>query len=181
MKNTLLSVSLSLVMLVFVSCDSGTSTETTTDSTANSAGTTSTEGTAASSVDMNASYMDLSSGKTFSIDMDTATNYYVNRETREPVLYYVNVATNDTFDRGGRWINDALIKTDDGSYSVDESRLKVKTDEDGDVKMKDGDDTKIKMDGNEAEAKIKTGDSKEKMKGDKYKKKTDTSKVKIKQ
>jgi hypothetical protein len=125
--------------------------------------------------------MDLSSGKTFQIDRDEATSSYVNRETRQPVLYYVNVATNDTFDRSGRWVNGALSRMDDGTYTIDESRLKTKIDEDGDVKIKDGDDSKTKIDGNEAEAKIKTDGSKEKLDGNKYKKKTDTSKVKIKQ
>ena len=166
--------------MTFTSCNSGKPDETTTDSVVTETSTSSTE-TSGSTIDMNASYMDLSSGKTFSIDRDTVTTYYVNRETREPVLYYVNVATNDTFDRSGRWINGSLIKMDDGTYSVDESRLKVKTDEDGDMKMKDGEGTKVKMDGNEAESKIKTDGTKEKMDGNKYKKKTDSSKIKIKQ
>lgn len=184
MKNILIPVAVG-AMLALGSCDSGTTSETTTDSTANTeiasspGGELSSAGTA--SVDLNASYMDLKTGKTFTIDRDSATNSYVNRETREPVLYYVNVATNDTFDRSGRWVNGALLKTDNGTYSVDESRLKTKTDEDGDVKVKDGDDTKMKMDGNEVEAKIKTDGSKEKMDGNKYKKKTDTSKTKIRQ
>jgi hypothetical protein len=170
-------------LLVFASCDSGTTSETTTDSltSTETAGTVEGTATATSTVDLNSSYMDLSTGKTFAIDRDEATRSYVNRETREPVLYYVNVATNDTFDRSGRMVNGALIKMSNGSFSVDESRLKTKVDEDGDVKTKDGDETKTKMDGNEVEAKIKTEGSKEKMDGNKYKKKTDTSKIKIRQ
>jgi hypothetical protein len=180
MKKILLPALAGLTMLTFASCDSGKTDETTTDSVVTETSTTSME-TSGSTIDMNANYMDLSSGKTFTIDRDTVTTYYVNRETREPVLYYVNVATYDTFDRSGRWINGALIKMDDGTYSVDESRLKVKMDEDGDIKIKGDDGSKIKIDGNEAESKIKTDGSKEKMDGDKYKKKTDTSKIKIKQ
>ena len=142
MKKIFLPAVAGLAMLTFASCDSGTTDETTTDSVVTETTTSSME-TSGSTIDMDASYMDLSSGKTFTIARDTVTTYYVNRETREPVLYYVNVATNDTFDRSGRWINGALIKMDDGSFSVDESRLKVKTDEDGDIKIKDGDDSKM--------------------------------------
>ncbi|HEX8332414.1 MAG TPA: hypothetical protein VF622_07305 [Segetibacter sp.] len=186
MKKLFLPITVGITMLAFASCDSGTTSETTTDSLASSetAGTsgTSDEGSSASSaVDLNASYMDLSSGKTFTIDRDEATSAYVNRETRQPVLYYVNVATNDTFDRSGRMVNGSLIRMDDGTYTVDETRLKTKIDEDGDVKVKDGDDSKLKVDGNEAEAKLKTEGSKEKLDGNKYKKKTDTSKTKIRQ
>ena len=170
-------------VLTLQSCDSGTTTETTSDSVVSTetAGTSDGATMGSASVDLNASYMDLQTGKTFSIDREATTNSYVNKETRQPVLYYVNVATNDTFDRSGRWVNGALIKMDDGNYSIDEARLKTKTDEDGDVKMKDGDDTKIKIDGDEAEAKMKTDGSKEKLDGNKYKKKTDTSKIKIRQ
>lgn len=178
MKNAFLYAISGLAFVLFTACDSGTS-ETTIDSTVTE--NTAMQEASSSSIDMSASYMDLSSGKTFSIDIDTATNYYVNRETREPVLYYVNVATNDTFDRMGRWINGALTRGADGSFSVDDSRLKVKTDEDGDTKIKDGDDSKMKSDGNEAEAKIKTDGSKEKLDGNKYKKKTDSTKTKIRQ
>jgi hypothetical protein len=188
MKKSFLPFTLGVALLTFASCNSGTESETTTSTdsmaTSGTEATTATtdEATSASAtVDLNASYMDLKSGKTFSIDRDATTNRYVNKETREPVLYYVNVATNDTFDQSGRWVNGALVRTSGGEYSVDDSRLRTKIDEDGDIKVKDGDDTKLKMDGNEAEAKLKTDGSKEKMKDGKYKMKTDTSKTKIRQ
>lgn len=181
MKKFFLPMIVGVSVLSFASCDSGTTSETNTDSLSTTESSAATETPASTaSLDLNASYMDLSTGKTFSIDRDQASGSYVNKETRQPVLYYVNVATNDTFDQSGRWVNGALTRLENGTYEVDESRLKTKVDEDGDIKVKDGDDTKMKIDGNEEEAKLKTDGSKEKVDGDKYKKKTDTSKTKIK-
>jgi len=99
------------------------------------------------------------------------------------LLYYVNPTTADTFDVQGRVVNNALIKGPDGSYTVDENKIttddgKMKTQGDGDLKMKEGDvKAKVETDG---DMKLKAGDSKEKIKDDTYKSKDDDSKTKSK-
>jgi hypothetical protein len=169
-------------------CKDGTESTTTTDSTLNSSSTSATgsemsSATSTSTINIrpDASYVDLKSGKQVKLRVDTTTNYVVNVETNEPIYYYIDPSTSDTFDRGGQNVSNALIRGSDGNYTVDESRLKMKMQSDGDIKTKDeaGNKTKVETDG---KIKNKSADgTKEKLDGDKYKSKSDTGKTKSKQ
>ena len=121
---------------------------------------------------------------------DEKTHQYVDATTLQPVTYYYEPISRDTFDMRGRLVNDALILTD-GKYSLDDAKIKsndnafkIKSDEwkmkwgtDGDNKMKND---SIKIKDKEDKYKVKTDDIKIKDKGDKYKIKTDDTKIKVK-
>jgi hypothetical protein len=177
-------VAIAFATLSFAACNSGDTSTTTTDSSSTSSNETAsgTDATASgaattnsstSTFDESASYVDLKSGKKVTVKRDASTGYVTNSETHEPMLYYYNPVSNDTFDRSGQVVNNYLIKGSDGSFTLDEARWKVKVDDDGDMKAKDGDQTKIKIDGKEPEVKIKTGDTKIKADENSYKKKVD--------
>jgi hypothetical protein len=154
-------------------CNNSGSETTTTDSTATS-GTTaeSTETAPASSssaslesFDESASYVSLNTKKPVKVKRDMTRGYVVDYETNEPLNYYFyNPATRDTFDWSGNVVNGYLLRGTDGAYTLDESRWRIKVDSDGDIKAKDGDDTKIKIDASSGEAKIKSDTSKRKSK-----------------
>ncbi len=176
MKKFIAPAFAAMALLGFVACnDADEKTETTVDSSTSST-VTETSGTMTNMEGVvdpnpNTSYVDLSSGTTIKVRRDTITRYIINEETTSPVMYYFDPATNDTFDRSGRVVNNALLKGPDGSWTIDESRIKVKMQDDGDVKMKDKDsDDKVKLETN-GDAKIKTDTSKTKIKDGKIKEK----------
>lgn len=187
MKRNFFSILAVSAIFSAVACNTpgtDTTTDSTTVSTASDNTTSETvagsSGSAESSFDESASYVDLTSGKTVKLRRDTTSGFIANYETNEPVLFYYNPVTSDTFDRSGRVVNNYLVRDPQGVYRVDEERWKTKVDEDGDAKVKDGDETKIKSDGNEPETKIKTADSKEKVDENSYKSKSTEGKVKVK-
>ena len=108
-------------------------------------------------------YVDLNTGKTVKLEKDEATGRMVNVETRKPVDIYVNTNTKDTiYGVTGEVINGKVILLEDGKYKYGD--LKIKVEEDGDIKIKDGDyKKKIDADG---DVKTKDGDSKKKTDGD---------------
>jgi hypothetical protein len=167
-------------------CKDGTETTTTTDSTAAMNSATSSEPssmTTTSTVNINpdVSYVDLKSGKQVKLRVDTVTHYVVNVETSQPVDYYIDPSSSDTFDMSGVNVSNALIRSSGGVYTTDVSRLKIKTQSDGDIKTKDEAGNKMKVEQGSDEIKMKGKDGKEKIDGDKYKSKTDTGKTKSKQ
>ena len=101
-------------------------------------------------------YRDLKTNSPVFIDHDSVTHTYVNRDTRQPLAYYYDPITNDTFDARGRIVNNALTLTN-GDYTIDEAKVKS----------------------NDDKFKAKYEDMKVKVKDDKYKEKTEDSKVKI--
>ncbi len=111
-------------------------------------------------------YVDLATGKHIDVVKDSTTGEMVNAETKEPVIIYVDTKSNDTiYGKTGKVINNHVTKTDDGYKYVsnDVDREKVKTDEDGSYKIKDGDyKEKVEKDG---DVKIKDGDEKIKIDG----------------
>jgi hypothetical protein len=160
-----------------VACNNSDSETTTTTDSSAAAGTTgttdeSTEASMGSSssaslekFDESASYVSLNTKKPVKIKRDMSRGYVVDYETNEPLNYYFyNPATRDTFDWSGNVVNGYLMKGNDGTYKLDESRWRIKVDEDGDIKAKDGDDSKIKIDASTGEAKIKTDSTKRKSK-----------------
>lgn len=132
-------------------------------------------------VNPEADYIDLNTGQQVKLQVDTVTRYIVFKETYQPVQFFIDPTTQDTFDMKGQNVSDVLIKTE-GKYMVDETKWKIKRQADGDWKMKDGEGNKIKVDPNDDKIKIKSADgSVEKIDGDKYKSKTDSTKIKSKQ
>ncbi|MFD2162424.1 hypothetical protein ACFSJU_08465 [Paradesertivirga mongoliensis] len=141
-----------------------------------------------------ASYVNLSTGEPVTITQDTEKGYYVYSDTRQPVekdLFFVDVTSNDTlYGTKGVVVNNAIIKTPTGSWSLNESmverdgdEIKIKT-ADGKLKMegdemkyKEGEEIKTKVDGEET--KSKTSDSKTKTDGAESKSKTTDTKVKV--
>jgi hypothetical protein len=108
-------------------------------------------------------YYDLNKNEPATLVKDENTGLMVDAETKKPVYIYVNEETKDTiFGATGKVINGNIIKLEDGKYKYDD--LKVKLDEDGEFKVKDGDyKRKVEADG---DSKIKDGDSKKKIDGE---------------
>jgi hypothetical protein len=108
-------------------------------------------------------YYDLNKGEKVSLVKDENTGLMVDAETKKPVYIYVNQETKDTiYGATGKVINGQVIRLEDGKYKYDD--LKVKLDEDGEFKIKDGDyKKKVEADG---DTKIKDGDSKKKTDGE---------------
>lgn len=182
MKKTVFALGAIALSLLITSCDNGAETTTTTDSStvttesAMSAG----EGTAASQnitvrLDPSVSYVNLKTGKPVKLRVDTVTHYIIDEETSEPVTYYINPSTNDTFDQRGRLVNRALIRSSTGDYTIDESRISVTTDDNTDA-SNDVITTDTAVEGAST-----TGESKTKLKDDKFKHKTDDTKLKVKE
>lgn len=129
-------------------------------------------------------YTDLYSGHTVYLVEDEETGMMVDRDTREPVYLYVNNRTKDTvFGPTGEIVNNRLTRTDyedrgekggkryyyvyengldNKDYAVkvksDDGEYKYERERDGDYKMKQGDDYKVKY--HNGEYKVKRGDYK---------------------
>src|SRR5436190_8381110 len=83
-------------------------------------------------------YYDLNKNEPVTLVKDENTGLLVDADTKKPVYIYVNEGTKDTIlGATGKVINGNLVKLEDGKYKYD--GLKVKLDEDGDFKIKDGD------------------------------------------
>ncbi|HEX7902727.1 MAG TPA: hypothetical protein VF487_02530 [Chitinophagaceae bacterium] len=111
-------------------------------------------------------YLDLSTGKEVKLEKDAETGLMVNAETKKPVYIYVDTKNNDTvYGSTGKVINGEVVKTESGDYKFrgdykyksPDGDLKVEVEKDGDVKIKDG-DSKIKIDGETGEKKVKNKD-----------------------
>jgi hypothetical protein len=112
-------------------------------------------------------YLDLTTGDPIEIDKDES-GVVINKATSEPVYIYVDTKNDDTiYGRTGEVINghvvmhdgkylfdgDAKLKIDDGEYKYKVGDdYKVKSESDGDMKIKDG-DSKIKIDDGEKKVK----------------------------
>lgn len=109
-------------------------------------------------------YIDLETGKRIDVIKDSENGYMINAQSKEPVIIYVDTQTKDTiYGKTGKVINNHVIKIEEGKYkyvsnddmkSDDDGDYKKKVEADGDIKIKDG-DTKIKIDGDDGEKKIK--------------------------
>ena len=128
-----------------------------------------------SCADANHRYIDLETGNYIDVIKDSTNGTMVNADTRKPVIIYVDTQSKDTiYGKTGKVINGDVTKTsegkyiyssddggtdkvktdDDGGYKVKDGDYKKKVEKDGDVKIKDGDD-KIKIDGETGEKKVK--------------------------
>ena len=123
--------------------------------------------------DNNARYIDVNTGKSITVVKDSSTGYMLNAETKEPLTVYYDSQTKDTlYGQTAEVINHKVMRTPEGKYyyetakpvvltqdEIDRELLKngdykKKVEKDGDVKIKSG-DTKIKIDGETGEKKIK--------------------------
>jgi hypothetical protein len=96
-----------------------------------------------------ARYVDLDSGKKISLERDPHTGLMVDAKTKKPPHIYIDTKKNDTiYGHTGQVINGHVTKKEDGLYVFDEE-----------IKIKNGDDYKMKME-KSGEVKIKKGDSK---------------------
>ncbi len=112
-------------------------------------------------------YIDPNTGAPVDLYYNAHEKMTYDRETDKPVDFYVNTNTGDTIYGRGRFVvNGYLIRTQDGTLKLDDSRVKVDGDE---IKIKDG-DTKLKIDGDEMKFK----------KEDEYKVKREGDSVKVK-
>lgn len=103
-------------------------------------------------------FLNLSSGEEVELVRDDK-GHMVNKETRKPVLLYVDTKSRDTFyGVTGQKVNGRLQRMDKGVYVYNDG------------------ERKIKIDGEEY--KIKDGNSKEKWEGEEYKYKNDEVKIK---
>jgi hypothetical protein len=102
-----------------------------------------------------AKYENLETGEKVTIIKDPTTGYAIDSVTNEPVDYYVNLDTKDTiYGKTGMVVNNALIKTPEGTYMLDNAKIKS----DGEEFKAKSEDVKIKVDGEDM--KIKTDDKK---------------------
>lgn len=109
-------------------------------------------------------YLDLNTGKEVELVKDEKTGFMVRKDTKEPVDIYVDTKTNDTiYGKTGKVINGEVVKSDNniyvwtGAYEYKNGNLKVEVEKDGDIKIKDG-DSKLKIDGETGEKKVKHDD-----------------------
>ncbi len=164
MKKEFLTVS-AAVLLAVTACNNDTSNTAKSDSVVN---TTTTE--AATPMTNTTTYrlenrklVSLGSSKPITLRYDTVHYYYVDANTNEqPMGYYYDPETKDTFDYRGYHVNNALVYRN-GDYTLDETRLmddEYNT-EARNYTSKSADGTKVKVNENA------------------YKEKTDSSKIKI--
>jgi hypothetical protein len=131
-----------------------------------------------------ARYKDPNTGKALNLEKDPETGLMVDKNTGKPVTLYVDTQKGDTiYGKTGKVVNGHVRKRDDGTYtyidvdtresSADDGENKVKRTEDeykikqgdykkevekdGDITIKDG-NTKVKIDGETGERKVKKDD-----------------------
>jgi len=164
-----------------VTTDSSSTTGTTVDTTATTTAMAPTVTTTTTvHLDPTRSYVDLKSGKKVRLRVDTVTKYIVNEVTNQPIMYYIDPSTRDTFDRQGRMVSRALIRSASGDYSIDESRLgsNMSDNSGSDNSTMSSSDTSSSMSAGSTTG--GSGKTKEKIKDDKYKYKDQNTKVKVK-
>ena len=112
-------------------------------------------------------YVDLRTGNTVELVKDEKSGLMVNASTKEPVYIYVDTRKNDTiYGKTGEVINGHIVVNDNNEYVYEKDfqpyeakgdDYKVEVEKDGDIKIKDG-DSKIKIDGETGEKKVKKDD-----------------------
>ncbi len=160
------ALSLTVAALSFTACNSSETETTSTDSTS----VMTTETTTATQ------YVDLNTGNTVEMRKNES-GQMVSMATGEPVEFYVDMNTRDTFyGKTGTVVNNAIVRGDDMKYELDESKAKWDGNE---LKVEYADGGKMKAD--EDEYKYKSGDGKTKVKvdGDDAKIKTEDKKIKM--
>ena len=158
--------SLAVAALSFTACNNSADSEMTdNDSTATTTTTTTTQ------------YVDLNTGNTVELKKDESTGQMVSMATGEPVDFYVDMNTRDTFyGKTGTVVNNAIIRNDDMKYELDGTKTKWDGNE---LKIEYADGSKVKADEDEYKYKSADGDTKVKVDDDDKKIKTPDQKIKI--
>ena len=108
-------------------------------------------------------YLDLSTGTYVEPVKDAQTGKMVNKKTGEPLYIYVDTKTHDTIYAGTGEVINGHVSVQENKYVYDMD-TKLKTEDNGEVKYKVGDDkTKMEKDG---DIKIKNEDRKVKIDGE---------------
>ena len=112
-------------------------------------------------------YVDLRTGQPVELVKDDNSGLLVDAKTRKPVYIYVDTRNDDTiYGKTGDVINGHVVLNNDRQYVYDKDfqsyeakgdDYKVEVEKDGDVKIKQG-DSKIKIDGETGEKKVKNDD-----------------------
>ncbi len=68
-------------------------------------------------------YVDLNTGKKLELEMDTISQRVIDKTTRYPVPFFIDLTLNDTLDQNGRLINSAIRRVANGSWYIDEDTL----------------------------------------------------------
>ncbi len=71
-------------------------------------------------------YVDLVTGRKVKVRVDTVSHSIIDVVTRQPVSFFIDPATKDTFDVKGRRVNNALIRGNHNSWTVNENNLNNK-------------------------------------------------------
>ena len=164
----------SFSLLIACNDNSSTTTDSTTDTMTTTRTTASADNMAATTnSDGMPVFYSLDTKQPVQVVEDEKTHQYVDVSTHEPLGYYYEPISKDTFDARGRLVNNALTLTD-GKYNLDEAKIKSN---DNAFKIKT-DEWKVKY-GKDGDNKMKSDEMKIKDKGDKYKVKTDDTKIKV--
>ena len=164
MKKLLAILMIAASVAFFTSCSNMSETESTTSDSLSVEGNTVMTAPAASG------FIDPVTG--VAVTRDEATGFYINA-SGEPVEFYVDAMTMDTFyGKTGQNVNNAIIHDGD-DWRLDEAKIKVDGDE---IKIKNADGSKTKIE--DDEIKIKDANGKAKMDGDETKIKTGDTKIK---
>lgn len=111
----------------------------------------------------NGRYVDPNTGRTLSLVKDENSGLMVDETTKKPVYIYVDTETKDTINgatgksvNGGVSYNDGkyTLRSETEAMEVKSGDYKMEVEKDGDIKIKDG-DSKIKIDGETGETKVK--------------------------
>lgn len=125
-------------------------------------------------------YTDLRSGRTFRVVRDPASGNY-NAQTGEPLDFYVNTETRDTFyGPGGLWVNGAMFNNA-GTYSVDYDRVRQRDAGYASPRGTTPAGDKVKVTEGELKAKSANGDRKTKVTDEERKFKSGDGETKIKE
>jgi hypothetical protein len=159
---------LAIATLSFAACNNSSETETTSTDTVSTSTTVAPAAT---------QYVDLNTGNPVEMKKDES-GHMVSMATGEPVEFYVDMNTRDTFyGKTGTVVNNAIMRSkDDTKYELDGAKAKWDGNE---LKIEYADGSKVKAD--EDEYKYKSGDGKTKVKidGDDKKIKTPDQKIKM--
>jgi hypothetical protein len=80
-------------------------------------------------VTVNSDFKELETGQPVELLKDEETGYVLNATTGEPVEFYINMNTMDTFyGRTGTVVNNAIMQNETGYYVLDEDKIRWEDD-----------------------------------------------------
>jgi hypothetical protein len=158
---------IALTALTFASCDNDTTTTASTTDTAvvtsadpNMITTTTTTTTTRPAFEpkTNVQYMDLRTRKLVTVRVDTVHHYVVNAETNQPLDWFLEPGTTDTFyGRNMQMANGYIDYRSPNEWIYDESRANMSGNTGSEMSTSASDVDKIKTDGDETKVKLKDG------------------------